>query len=118
MTLIFTEQLNQGHNANLRDLEEGTVKNNPLLALSSNFFHMDSAQSDSTSSDNETTADIVKLHEDKSKQVSSASFIYLTSQIIALSLLYFVKITYKQKGNPSETSKTAYLAHFIVYIFW
>ncbi|XP_072385918.1 uncharacterized protein sha [Diabrotica undecimpunctata] len=56
----------------VRDIEEGVIKNNPLLSMSSHFLPGDAGCSDTNSSDNETAPDILKHHEDRQKQVTSA----------------------------------------------
>lgn len=53
----------------IRDNEEGIVKSNPLLSISSHFLPGETGYSDTNSSDNEAAPDIIKHHEDRKKQV-------------------------------------------------
>lgn len=50
-------------------VEEGLVKNNPLLSISSHFPPTDSAYSDTNSSDTDVTPDIIQHHDDRKKHV-------------------------------------------------
>ncbi|KAJ8944956.1 hypothetical protein NQ318_013104 [Aromia moschata] len=52
--------------------EEGVVKSNPLLAIS-HFAPVDSAYSDTNSSDNEATPDIIQHHDDRKKHMQITS---------------------------------------------
>ncbi|KAJ8925891.1 hypothetical protein NQ315_009743 [Exocentrus adspersus] len=61
-------------NQSLGAVEEGIVKNNPLLAISSHFPNAEAAYSDSNSSDTEATPDIIQHHDDRRRhmQITSA----------------------------------------------
>uniref|UniRef100_A0A6P7FPK0 Uncharacterized protein LOC114329860 n=1 Tax=Diabrotica virgifera virgifera TaxID=50390 RepID=A0A6P7FPK0_DIAVI len=56
----------------VRDIEDGVIKNNPLLSMPSHFLPGEAGYSDTNSSDNETAPDIIKHHEDRQKQITSA----------------------------------------------
>ncbi|KAJ8931278.1 hypothetical protein NQ314_015845 [Rhamnusium bicolor] len=57
-------------NQSLGTAEEGIVKSNPLLSMSSHFPTTDSTYSDTNSSDTEATPDIIQHHDDRKKHVS------------------------------------------------
>ncbi|XP_056642781.1 uncharacterized protein LOC130449117 [Diorhabda sublineata] len=53
-----------------RDIEEGIVKSNPLLSIPTHFLPGDAAYSDTNSSDNENTPDVINQHEERKKHAS------------------------------------------------
>ncbi|KAG5875336.1 hypothetical protein JTB14_027195 [Gonioctena quinquepunctata] len=61
-----------GENKSIKGIEEGIVKNNPLLSMPAHFIQTDQAYSDTNSSDNDAAPDIIKHHEDRKKQITSA----------------------------------------------
>lgn len=80
--MILGESIN-GDIPNLRTAEEGAIKSNPLLSLSTSFFQVDSTQSESNSSDTEATSDIIRSPEDKGKQVISLYIQCLSVNILS-----------------------------------
>lgn len=67
---LVLDKSNHVETQSLRAVEEGAVKNNPLLSLPSNYFNSDLVQSDTQSSDNEAPPSTVKPSEEISKQVA------------------------------------------------
>ncbi|KAK4884453.1 hypothetical protein RN001_000724 [Aquatica leii] len=60
-------------NQSLAAVEEGVIKNNPLLGLSRHFTGVDNNYSDSGSSDAEITPDLVQNHFDRKKNTQTTS---------------------------------------------
>lgn len=72
-----------GENKSLASVEEGVVKNNPLLGLG-RHFNIPEQYSDSASSDTDKTPDIIRHHDDRKKNVSlliKKSFVFLTDSL-------------------------------------
>lgn len=59
-----------GKKPNLVTVEEGIVKNNPLLSLTHHFGPSETAYSDTNSSDNENAPDLLQNHDVRLKLIS------------------------------------------------